>query len=182
MEETLVLIDNAYLKLVSKEFNENKIVKYNLLSFSKKIAELFDLYPKKTYFFDAPPFVSQNSLEDKLRKSKFDKFIDFLRNSGIIIKLGRLQKIGNQFIQKGVDTQITMALLIEPFIEDTKNIIIITSDSDFVPAIDYIKSKQRKVFLFCYNDYKRNSKFSTANELRQVCDSVVQLKKEYLIY
>lgn len=181
MEETLVLIDNAYLKLISKEFNENNI-RYNLINLSQKISSQLNFSLKKTYFFDAPPFVSPNSTEDKLRKSKFDKFIDFLINSGIIVKLGRLQKIGNQFTQKGVDTQITMTILIEPFLENTENLIIITSDSDFVPAIDYIKSKQKKVYLFCYNDYKRNSRFSTANELRSVCNRVIQLKKEHLLY
>ncbi len=75
-----------------------------------------------------------------------------------------------------------MTILIEPFLENTENLIIITSDSDFVPAIDYIKSKQKKVYLFCYNDYKRNSRFSTANELRSVCNRVIQLKKEHLLY
>ena len=82
MEEALVLIDNAYLKLISKEFNENKNIRYNLMNLSQNISSQLNLSLKKTYFFDAPPFVSQNSAEDKLRKSKFDKFIDFLINSG----------------------------------------------------------------------------------------------------
>ena len=159
----------------------NTKLKYNIVSLSQKISELLNLNLKKAYFFDAPQFVNENSETDKLRKSKFDKFIDFLKNTGVIVKLGRLQKIGNVFTQKGVDTQITMALLIEPFIEKTENVVLITSDSDFVPAIEYIKSKQKKVYLFCYNDYKRNSKFSTSNELRTVCNKVLQIKKDYFI-
>lgn len=89
------------------------------------------------------------------------------------MKQGRVQKINNsgkvEYKQKGVDTLLVMDLMRIPLdYENIKEIILIACDSDFVPVIKHLKKYGIKTLLYTYFDKKRNSNFSTSNELTQV--------------
>jgi uncharacterized LabA/DUF88 family protein len=59
-----------------------------------------------------------------------------------------------------------------------KKIILIASDSDFVPVIERLKSRKIEVILYTYFDRKRHSKFSTSNKLLKSVDRYVQLSEK----
>jgi len=177
MENTIVFIDNGYLKLILKEFNNLKI-DINKLSFN--LCKKIDLWCDSVYVYDAPPYQDPNSKEDRIRKKNYDKFISKLREKKIIVREGRCQKIGNEFHQKGVDTLLTMDLLSIPQEKNIKNVILIACDTDFVPVLEKIRSKGYKIYLFHYNDYKRKSKFSMSNHLEIACDRTILIKKDDL--
>ena len=58
-------------------------------------------------------------------------------------------------------------------------IILIASDSDFVPVIERMKSKGIKIILYTYFDRIRSSKFSTSNHLLGVASKWVKLNESF---
>jgi len=61
---------------------------------------------------------------------------------------------------------------------NVKRIILIASDSDFVPVINNLKRRGIKTILYTYYEKGRKSTFSTSNELIQSVNRYVLLKKE----
>ena len=59
-----------------------------------------------------------------------------------------------------------------------KKIILIASDSDFVPLIERMKHRGFEVIIYTYFDRKRLSKFSTSNQLLKVASRWEKLTKE----
>ena len=59
-----------------------------------------------------------------------------------------------------------------------KKIILIASDSDFVPVIERMKQKGFDVVVYTYFDRKRHSRFSTSNHLLKVASRWVKLTSE----
>ena len=59
-----------------------------------------------------------------------------------------------------------------------KQIILIASDSDFVPVIERLKDLGIEIILYTYFDRVRDSNFSRSNELLKVVNRYVKLKRE----
>src|SRR3989344_311525 len=145
MENTVVFIDAGFLSKLSKHFGEGKYLVYDLFEFPKRLSKKQNLFYQKTFYYTAPPFISNNpSSEEIKRKKDFDKFnYRISQNKDFIIREGRYQrlKINGKYVfkQKGVDSLMVMDLL-DSIIDfpQIKKIIIIASDSDFVPVIERI--------------------------------------------
>lgn len=190
MEETLVFIDEGLLDNVTKFFGKGKRLKFDKFEFAQNIAKKQNLICKRLFYYTAPPFQSANSTEkeNKMREG-YDKFINALsKNKKIVIREGRCQKIINEegkidYNQKGVDTLLTIDLghLREDYLQ-IKKIILVSSDTDFCPAIRDIKERGKtEVILYTYFDKKRKSKFSLSNELISCCSKYFKLtKKDFL--
>jgi uncharacterized LabA/DUF88 family protein len=185
VEEALVFIDAGFLSKVSKHFWKGAPFKYNIVTFAKKIVEKEKKLLKQLYYYTAPPFQSNNpSPEEKKRKERYDLFISKLKaESKMRVREGRCQRLKLEgryvFKQKGVDTLMTMDLVYAP-IEHTgiKEIILIASDSDFVPVIEKLKKVGIQSTLYTYFERKRNSIFSTSNNLLKSVSKVVQLTEK----
>lgn len=172
MENAVVMIDAGFLSKVSYELGEKHYFKYDLLKFSKGLVGKKNLIFRHLFFYNAPPYQSQPPTEDeKKRKEEYDSFINKLKqNNQITIREGRCQrlKVDNKYIykQKGVDTLITMDLMDLPLEHPKiKYILLIASDSDFVPVVNRLKKFGIRVILYTYFDRNRRSKFSTSNHL-----------------
>lgn len=122
-----------------------------------------------------------------MRRKNYNEFKKKLRNIGgeqIIIREGRCQRIKNskgefEYKQKGVDTYLTMDLMRLPIdYPKIKQIILIASDSDFVPIVNDLKKRGINVILYTYFDRKRDSMFSTSNFLLQSASRYEQLTKD----
>ena len=101
----------------------------------------------------------------------------------VTLREGRCQKIVNkkgkeEFCQKGVDALIILDMydIKENFL-DVNKIILIASDSDFVPVIERMKQKGIEIILYTYFDRKRDSRFSTSNHLLKVASRWVKLNE-----
>src|SRR3989344_2103059 len=103
---------------------------------------------------------------------KYEGFIQKISKDKIlIVRGGRCQRLkaGSGFIykQKAVDP-LAIIDLMSAVIEypSIKRIILVASDSDFVPAIERLKKVNIRIILYTYYEEKnRNSIFSTSNEL-----------------
>ncbi len=182
MDEVLAFIDGGFLSKVSKHLGKGTPLKYNLLRFIRTLTGKQNLSLKRLYYYTAPPFQSNNpAKEEKSRKERYDLFIKSLRqDSALTIREGRCQrlKIDGKYVykQKGVDTLLTIDLMYAPIEHPKiKQIFLIASDSDFVPIIQRLKELGIKVTLYTYFDRKRDSRFSTSNNLLKAVNKYVQL-------
>jgi len=187
MEETLVFIDEGFLDKLTKLFGDGNRIKYGKFDFAKRIAKKQNLICKHMFYYTCPPFQSDKpTKEEGQRKKGHDKFVVALsKNKDIIIRQGRCQKIINEkreieYNQKGVDTLLTLDLShIKDDFPEIKKIILVSSDTDFCPAIKDIKKRYKiEVILYTYFDRKRRSKFSLSNELIDCCSNYFKLNKE----
>jgi len=178
MEEAMVFIDGAYLSLISKYLGRSKPLNFDIKKFAEKLIKKENLFCKEIYYYTCPPFQSGSFFEDEVkRKQGYDKFVNKLRKLGIKVREGRCQKINNEFSQKGVDTLITIDMIRNA--PSIKNFILVTCDTDFVPAIMDIKEKDKTKFIIYYfNDFIKFSKFSMSDHILEVCDKKILLKKE----
>lgn len=187
MEETLVFIDEGFLDKLTLFFGKNDRIKFDKFEFAQGISRKQGLLCKRLFYYTCPPFQSETATENEIkRKRGYDKFISALmENQNITLREGRLQKIINQkgeieFNQKEIDVLLTIDLNhIKEDYPNIKKIILVSSDTDFCPAIRDIKSRyQIEVTLYTYFDRERNSRFSLSNELINCCSKCVKLLKE----
>jgi uncharacterized LabA/DUF88 family protein len=175
MKKTIILIDAGFLSIVSKHFSKGIYLKFDIVNFAKNLAKAEKLYCEHIFYYTAPPFQgTPPSNDERFRKEKYDEFVSALsKNKLITVREGRVQKVkesnGFKYTQKGVDSLVVMDLMSAPLeYPDIKNIILIACDSDFVPPIKHLKKYSIQTILYTYFDKKRNSKFSTSNELIQI--------------
>ena len=181
---TIVFIDEAFLSKLSKYFGNSKYLKFDRMLFAKNIARKQKLKCKHIFLYIAPPFQDPTpSKEEEKKKEGYDKFIYKLKERGIFVREGRCQrlKIDGKFeyFQKAVDVLLAMdltnVLIGFPYI---KKIILISSDSDFVPVIKNLNENGVKTILFTYYERGRKAIFSTSNELIKEVYKYVLITKE----
>ena len=183
-KNTIVFIDEAFLSKLSKYSGEGKYLSFDRASFARNITKKQNLECKYIFLYIAPPFQdSIPSKEEEKKKEGYDKFIYKLKEEGIFIREGRCQrlKIDGKFeyYQKAVDVLIAMDLtnILIKF-PKIKKIILISSDSDFVPVIENLNKNGVKTILYTYYEKGRKAIFSTSNELIKSVYKYVLLTKE----
>lgn len=187
MNSTLVLIDGGFLSKLSKYFGGGRYLVYDLISFAENLTKKENLNCGGIFYYTAPPFQSEAPTKDEeKRKEGYDKFVNKLIKKRVIVREGRCQKIitkeGEDYNQKGVDVWLTMDLMRIPFdYPQTKEIILIFSDSDFVPVIEYLKNLGLTIILYTHYSKKRHSNISTSNQLLNSVSRYVELTKQDFI-
>jgi len=153
MSRYAVFIDGGYLNKILKDLN----VKISFLKLSEEFANGEERF--RTYYYDCSPYMTPTPTEEeKRRKSRFDKFIYYLqREPRFLIRLGRLQRIGNNFNQKMVDILLSLDLVKLSLEHQIQRAVLITGDSDYVPAIKIAKDAGTIIQL-CYYERKSNPK------------------------
>lgn len=184
MGETLVFIDSGFLSKLSRHFGKGEYLIYDIIEFAKNLAKEQNLECKPIFYYTSPPFQSPvpSKIEEK-KKDEYDRFVDKLRKRGVIVREGRCQrlKIDGEFTfkQKAVDVLLAMDLTNVPLeFKNIKKIILISSDSDFVPVIQNLERKGIKTILYTYYEKKRDTPFSRSNHLIKSVYKYVLLKKE----
>lgn len=185
MKDTIILIDSGFLSKLSKHFGKGKHILYDIIKFAKNLSAKQNLNAIKIFYATAPPFQGTfPSPDEKKRKIKYDKFISKLKENSLIkIGEGRVQKItknGNIiYSQKGVDTLLIMRLSFVPIdFPNINKIILVSSDTDFCPVIEKLKSMRIEVILYSYNERIRNTKFSVSNYLIRCCSKYIKLTEQ----
>ncbi|MEA3248270.1 MAG: NYN domain-containing protein [Nanoarchaeota archaeon] len=180
MKQTIVFIDAGYLSFISKFFGSGKPLRHKIEVFAKNLAKAKNLKCQKIYFYTAPPYQSPKpTKEENKRKANYDKFISKLKEVEINIREGRCQKIDSTYQQKGVDTLLTIDLSRIPKKEGISDVIVVTSDTDFVPIINDLSEDGINVILAYFTDKKRKSGLSLSNHLWKACKDKIKIKKEF---
>ena len=187
MDETLVFIDEAFLSKLSKHLGGGRYLKFDRIGFSENLAKEENLICKQIFLYISPPFQSPiPSKDEEKRKEGDDKFVNNLRKRDVIVREGRCQRLkinGKlEYNQKAVDVYLSMDLTSVPFkYANIKKILLISSDSDFVPVIKNLEEQNIKTTLYTYYEEKRESPFSRSNDLIKSVHKYILLKKEYFL-
>jgi len=180
----LVFIDDGFLAKLSKYFGGGKYLRFDRIDFSKNLAKNQRLDCKKIFYYLAPPFQSNKpTYEEKARKDRHDKFVKSLTEKGVIVREGRCQRIMInecfRYSQKAVDTLMIIDLMsILTDYPEIKKIIMIASDSDFVPAVEKLKQKGIEVILYTYYVRKRDTGLSRSNYLLKAVSRYAKITKQ----
>ncbi len=165
LRETSVFIDETFLEKLSKYFGEGEYLKFDKVNFSKNLARDQNLFCKHIFYYASPPFQSPSpTKEEEKKKDGYDRFVNRLKEKGVIVREGRCQrlKIDGEFTfkQKAVDVLLAMDLtnVLVKF-PKIKRIILISSDSDFVPVIKNLEENGVKTILYTYYEKKRDTPF-----------------------
>ena len=186
MEDTLMFVDDGFFGRVKKHFqNEDGKTKKYLQTF-RNICKKESLNLKHLFIYTAPPYQGSKPTEkEDHMMSRYQNMTKMLRKKKwITLREGRCQKIINregkeEFSQKGVDALIILDMYdIKERYPNIKKIILIASDSDFVPVIERMKQKGCQIIIYTYFNRKRKSRFSTSNHLLKVASRWEKLTKE----
>ncbi len=158
--KSAVFIDVGYVIKVSK-------IKQIRLDFKKLSDELTNgTEHVKTLFYDTvPPDTDARGRALRRRTQIFHT--QLRRHKNFEVKLGRLQKIGNKFQQKGVDITLAVDLVQMSMKKEIDKAIVITADSDFKYAVQQAKKEGVIVSLSCFPISKIHGPFrqSFTNEI-----------------
>lgn len=167
-----VFIDNGYFSKVLKKDHDEARVDFG--KFSDNICKGCERF--RTYFYDCPPYQSAiPTLDERQRTAEADKFHYSLnRLPRFEVRLGRLQKTNSvpQFVQKGVDVLLSVDLVRLSWSNKIDKAILVTGDSDFVPAVAAAKDAGVIVEM----QYSPTQAYS--DELFQICDDRFKITKE----
>ena len=172
MEDTLIFVDDGFFGLVKKKFKKET-------GNNNKYAHPFingRQFP--------PPYQSPKPTKNEIFMiNRYTNMVKMLKKKKwITLREGRCQRTLNKdkkfdYRQKGVDALIILDMCdFKEDFPDIKKIILIASDSDFVPVIERMKKKGNEIILYTYFDRKRNSRFSTSNHLLKVSSKWVKLE------
>lgn len=130
-----VFIDNGYL---SKVLNDGK--KIDFLKFCDKVCDGKERL--RTYFYDCKPYISDPPTgEEKARTSQYNKFASRVEAlPRFQMRFGKLRKNKDgSFEQKRVDILLAVELVRLSWSGQIGHAVIVSGDSDFVPAIEAAK-------------------------------------------
>ena len=145
-DRAAVFIDGAYLtKILDVDFGKPKI---DLSGFSDILCGNYERL--RTYYYNCMPYQSCPATEDERRRfAAMDKFVYTLRKlPRFEVKLGRLGCVGGEFIQKRVDIALAVDLVRLSCGRMIGKAVIVTGDSDFLPAIEAAKEAGVLVTLY----------------------------------
>ena len=175
MTDCIILIDGAYLSLVSKFLGNGEYLKFDIKEFSENLARAQGFDSKEIYYYICPPFQSEPPTEEQTkRKAGYDKFISKMKKIGVNVREGRCQMIEGKYNQKGVDVLLSIDFIRQAN-QGIKNFILVACDTDFVPAIiDIQKKDNANVILYYLKD--KDSRFSMSDHILDICNKKVEIK------
>lgn len=187
MEDTLLFVDDGFFGLVKNEIQKKTGKKKKYLQTFRNICKKENLNLKHVFIYTAPPYQSPKpTAHETSLMSKYQSMTKMLRNKEwITLREGRCQKIINKqgnadYYQKGVDALVILDMYdFKEVYPEIKKIILLASDSDFVPVIERMKKKGVTVILYTYFDRLRGSKFSTSNHLLGIASKWVKLNEGF---
>jgi uncharacterized LabA/DUF88 family protein len=145
-DRAAVFVDGAYLtKILDIDFGKPKI---DLARFSDIICGGSERL--RTYYYNCMPYQSSPPTEEERRRfAAMDKFLYTLKRlPRFDVKLGRLGCVGGEFIQKRVDIALAVDLTRLACGRMIGKAVLVTGDSDFVPAIEAAKEAGVLVVLY----------------------------------
>jgi len=145
-----------------------KGVRFDYIKFAEFIARGREI-SKKFYYIGIVSNYDDSSKSQKMVESQ-QKLLSALENNGYEIKRGKIV-YDNKIREKGVDVQIAIDLVIGAVEDMYDTAVVVSSDTDLIPAIKYIRSRGKKV------EYVGFSKAPSFGMIKE-SDERVLLRKE----
>lgn len=167
-----LIIDGGNLYRKLKELDISKLSEFDYIGFAKKLSNN-DKSLQCIYYVGQIREELNNPKSNEL-KSKQDRLFASLKKQGIIVKTGYILKSGSKYQEKGVDVQIAVDICMKAVRNEYKRLILVSSDTDLIPAIKEAKTLGKKVE---YVGFDSRPSFA----LIRFSDSRTLLKREDLL-
>ncbi len=119
----------------------------------------------RIYYYTAP----RDQQAGKEQYQAQQRFLDALHRTPYLeVKLGRLLKRGQTYVEKGVDIMIATDMISFAYQDAYDTAILVSGDGDFVSCVRAVKDAGKHVENACFKN-------SRANHLMQVCDTFFEL-------
>ncbi|HCR36353.1 TPA: hypothetical protein DIU22_04940 [Candidatus Woesebacteria bacterium] len=142
-EKVAVYIDggNTYRRL--KELGiPQKFARFDYSSFVEHLVGDRELISKRQYIGIVKNIDNSEKAEKMVRDQQ--KFLDGLKVEGFDIKYGKIMYDGGNIREKGVDIKLAVDLVIGATDNLYDTAIVISSDTDLIPAIKYVCKAKKK--------------------------------------
>jgi len=141
-QKCIVLIDgsNFYFKL--KELKLHGLLNFDFSGFIKMLARN-RIIVKSTYYVGK--IRTNGSIKAEKMLADQQKLFAHLKKNNIRYSLGYLLKTNNKFHEKGVDVNMAVDILVAAYENLCDTIILVSSDTDLLPAIKKAKEKGKTV-------------------------------------
>lgn len=138
----IILIDgsNFYFKL--KDLKLHRLLEFDFSGFVKQLARENKVV--ETIYYIGAVRTDGTEKTQKLFTSQ-RRLLGYLRRNKIRYSLGYLLKSGGRFHEKGVDVNIAVDILVATYENLCDEIILVSSDTDLLPAVKKSKEKGKKV-------------------------------------
>lgn len=138
----IILIDgsNFYFKL--KDLSLHNLLEFNFAGFAKSICGNRKIV-RATYYVGKVRTSGSERL--KRMQAKQQKLFANLRKNKFKYSLGYLLKSGGKMHEKGVDVNMAVDMLVAAYEDLCDHIILVSSDTDLLPAIRKAKEKGKTV-------------------------------------
>ncbi|MFH1401934.1 MAG: NYN domain-containing protein [Parcubacteria group bacterium] len=145
-EKVAVYIDgsNFYNYLKNKEINFPKGVKFDFRAFCNFLVGDKRECISKRYYTGVFRNLNGSAKSENLVSGQ-QKFFTNMEKDGFVIKRGRIMPLGGVYKEKGTDVKVAVDLIIGAVDNLYDTAILVSSDTDLVPAIQYVKYKHKRV-------------------------------------
>ena len=146
MKKVAIYIDgsNFYNYLKDKEINFPKGVKFDFNAFVKFLLNERECVSKRYYVGIFRNIDGSRKSGELVRGQQ--KFLSRIENDGFTIKRGRIMRhTDKDYKEKGTDVKIAADLIIGAVDDLYDTAIIVSSDTDLIPAIKYVKYKKKRL-------------------------------------
>ena len=139
---TSILIDgsNFYFKL--KDLNFHNLLNFDFLKFVNLLA--YNQEVVNSIYYIGAVKTDGTKRTRKLHDNQ-QKLFEHLRKNKFKYSLGYLLKSDGKFHEKGVDVNIAVDILVTTYEDLADHIILVSSDTDLLPAIKKAKEKGKTV-------------------------------------
>lgn len=147
MERVVVFIDgsNFYFKLRSPKVGFSNLTEFNYRGFAKWLA-LNRKIVYSGYYVGVVRAGQGDARGQKLRREQQRLFSHLTSpKQNFIVQRGYIMSSGGAYHEKGVDVQIAVDLLVGAYENTYDTVILISSDTDLIPAVMKIKSLKKQV-------------------------------------
>ena len=141
-KKCLILIDgsNFYFKL--KDLKLHQLLEFDFLGLAKFLAKEYQIV--KSVYYVGKIRTDQTKRTQELFNNQ-RKLLTHLRKNSFRYSLGYLLKSDGKFHEKGVDVNIAVDILVATYENICDHIILVSSDTDLLPAIKKAKEKGKTV-------------------------------------
>ncbi len=141
-QRCIILIDgsNFYFKL--KDLKLHYLLQFDFSQFTKYLAGDYEL-AQATYYIGAVKTDGTKKTQEMFNNQR--KLFAHLKKQGFSYSLGYLLKSEGKFHEKGVDVNIAVDILVATYENLCDHIVLISSDTDLLPAIKKAKQKGKTI-------------------------------------
>ena len=185
MDKAAVFIDGGYFAKILQGFGEPRL---NFEDFSNELCKRSNAERFRTYFYDCMPYQGDPPTpEEKRRYKDKQSFITYLSKlPRFEVRLGKLSRFDSicnhcgsktrEYKQKRVDHLLTVDLVRLSWRGMIQKAILITGDSDYVPAVK--EAKDAGVLVQVY--YYRGPNTTIHDELYALCDDRFKIDQDLI--